>query len=170
MENVTVIDLITHTPFWVWAALVALLWLGVKRAQAREVTLSRMVFFPAIVTLLSLYGLASTWAGTPTLLGVLAGAAIGTAAAFRMEQRNPAEALPDGRLRLKGEWTSVVIVLAIFASHYVKTVAAIVSPAGAASAGFLFTMALVSALFSALLVVRTILRLRVAGIAMRAAA
>lgn len=162
MQNPSYLDIITHTPFWVWAALVAVVWLGLRRTQDRDVTVSRLALFPLIVALLAVSNLAGAGLGPATLEGFGLGLLAGGFAAVALERRNAAQRLPDGRLRIRGEWSALAVVLAIFVTRYGATVAGIVDPAMAASGGFRFATGLVSGFFCALMLVRTGLRLRVA--------
>ena len=98
----------------------------------------------------------------PRAEGLLLGALTGVYAAFVLEKRNGAIKLPDGRVRLAGEWTSLAVIVAIFLSRYVTTVIGTVDPAAAAGDGFHFVTALLSGFFSVMMLVRTGLRLRVA--------
>lgn len=162
MQQPSVFDIIAHTPTWVWAALVLVIWLGFRRAQDREVTTSRLVLFPLIVVVLALSGLVHAGMGPATLEGFGVGVLAGGFAGVALDRRNAAVRLASGRLFLKGEWTSLAVVVAIFVSRYVTTVVSTLDPATAAGGAFQFVTALVSGFFCAMMVVRTGLRLRVA--------
>lgn len=162
MHNASPLDILTHTPFWVWAALVALVWLGLRRTADREVTLSRMVLFPIIATLLALYGMAASWSGIGSGLGLLAGLSAGAFLAIAMERRNPARLVANGRLLLAGEWTSLAILVALFLTHYVDAVLGVVSPALVDSQGFRLLTTAIYGGAAANMMVRTALRLAVA--------
>jgi len=162
MQQPSFLDILTHTPGWVWGALLLVLVIGVRRMQDRDVTVSRLVVFPLIVAGLALSGLASAGFGAATLEGFVLGMVAGGAAGVALERRNAAVRLADGRLRIKGELTSLLVILAIFASHYVASVIGAIDPATAASGGFQLVTALVSGFFCTMMLVRTGLRLRVA--------
>ena len=53
--------IIENTPYWVWALLAALLWLGGSQLLARNVSLVRAMVMPVAMTGLSVYGIASAF-------------------------------------------------------------------------------------------------------------
>jgi hypothetical protein len=156
---VSIEGIITHTPVWVWLVLAGLVYLGLKRTQPRDVTLGRMLLMPIVLVGLAIYSVAGS-ALTPALFGGLAiGAMLGIAAGILQERRSPAIRLADGRMRLPGEWLSLVTVVTVFMLRYVKTVAAAVAPDLAASDGFVLATTGLSAFFTVMLVTRTVIRL-----------
>lgn len=157
----TVVEIVTHTPLWVWFVLLALVWRGLASVQPTEVGLPRLVLLPLILIALSAYTVLAGGISSAVVSGLAVGALGGVAAGLTLERRNPATAIGNGRLRLAGEWTPLVVVLAIFLSRYIRSVAAIMAPALAASAPFLILMSAISAFFSLMLLTRTVLRLRV---------
>jgi hypothetical protein len=157
----TITQIIAHTPAWVWVVLALLVWRGLKSAQPRNVGLAKLVLLPAALVLVSASGIASSGISNATIAGLVLGALAGVAAGLVLERRNPATALGNGQLRLAGEWAPLFVILAIFLTHYVGAVAAVMAPAFAASAPFLIAMAAISAFSSIMLVTRTVLRLRV---------
>ena len=53
--------IIENTPYWVWALLAGLLWLGGSQLLARNVSLVRAMVMPVAMTGLSVYGIASAF-------------------------------------------------------------------------------------------------------------
>ena len=68
MEFFMFIQIITHTPIWVWAIFVLLLWLGFKQSLPSTPGLTRITLIPLAMLGLSLYGLVSVFRSTGTLL------------------------------------------------------------------------------------------------------
>jgi hypothetical protein len=159
---VTALDIVTHTPTWVWFVFAGLVWFSLKRTQDRIVAVPRLLVFPIIVIAIEAYGLAETGLTVATGEGLLLGAVAGAGAGFLLERRNAAARLDDGRLLLKGEWTSLLLVVVIFATRYASAVIANIDPATAAGDSFHFVVALLSAFFALVMLTRTALRLRVA--------
>ena len=58
-------QILTHTPKWVFALFLALLWLGVKQMQPRNVGVGRATVLPMVMTGLSLLGVTSAFSGSP---------------------------------------------------------------------------------------------------------
>jgi hypothetical protein len=72
-----VITILRHTPWWVWALLVLVLWLGVRGLRSYQATPERLTFLPALFTALALVILARQAASPTAILVWLAGFAVG---------------------------------------------------------------------------------------------
>ena len=70
------LQIIAHTPKWVFALFAALLWLGLNQLLTRRLGLSRIALLAAGMAAFSFYGTVSAFAAVPTaLFAWLAGAA-----------------------------------------------------------------------------------------------
>ncbi|MDR3470325.1 MAG: hypothetical protein P4M09_01305 [Devosia sp.] len=156
------LDIVSHTPLWVWAVLVVLVGFGWRRTREREIGLPGLLLFPIVIVALSLSNLAGAGLPIASFAGLAIGGMLGVALGLTLERRNAPTPLGGGRLRLRGEWTSLAVVLAVFLTRYVRTVVGITHPLLAASEVFGLVTAGLSALFSLMLVTRTLLRLRIA--------
>ena len=67
------IEIVTHTPVWVWALLAYLIWAGIQAMQPRRVSVWRLMVVPAVFIVT---GLTRIWTGQSggSLLAWLAGA------------------------------------------------------------------------------------------------
>jgi hypothetical protein len=151
--------IISHTPLWAWGVLVLLVLLGLSRTREREVGLVGIVLFPVVIALLW----ASNFTALPSagqIAGLALGAMLGLAAGLALEQRYRPAPLGNGRLRLPGEWTSLVVALAIFLTRYVKAVIGATDPALARSDAFVLATTGLTSFFAAMLLTRAALRLR----------
>ena len=158
----SLVSIVSQTPGWVWLVLAGLIWLGLRRMRDREVSLGGLVLFPLVLIGLSLYGVAGSGLSPATLAGLGIGGLLGLAAGISLERRYAPMALGNGRLRLRGEWTSLAIVLVVFLSHYVQTVLGLVAPGVAASEMVRLAAAGLSGFLAMMLLTRTISRLRIA--------
>ena len=154
--------ILANTSLWVWAVLLVIVLMGLRRTRDRVVTTPRLVIMPLIILALAVSNLAGATADAVGMLGALIGLAAGVAAGASIEGRSGAERISQGVLRLRGEWVSFATVLAIFLVRYVSTVISSIDPATAAGAPYHFVTALLSAFFAALTLTRTGLRLRLA--------
>lgn len=161
-SGLSVFSIIAHTPLWAWVVLAGLVWLGIMRMKDREVGLRGLVLFPLILVALSIYNLVATGQPLAALAGAGIGGLLGAAAGLYLERRYPPVPMGDGRLRLKGEWTSLLVVLTVFIIRYVAAVTGAVDPAFAHSDGFVLVTAGLSGCFVVMLVTRTLLRVRLA--------
>ena len=70
------LQILAHTPKWVFALFAALLWLGLNQLLTRRLGLSRITLLAAGMAAFSFYGTVSAFAAVPTaLFAWLAGAA-----------------------------------------------------------------------------------------------
>jgi len=96
------------------------------------------------------------------MAGLGIGIVVGTSAGLTLESRAGTTQVSRGVVHLKGDWISLLVLLAIFAMRYATTVVSIAAPAIAASDAYHFVTALLSGFFAFLTLSRTGLRLRVA--------
>lgn len=140
---------VVGTPAWVWLLLAFVVYRGLNATLPRRVHPLSPVLLPAIMMLISVghggvpasMAVQSAW-----FLALLAGLAIGAALAARLTMS--VEAGPPARLVLPGSWTTLVLVLTIFALRYVSGAWSAIDPAGAAAAGPTFAFALCRGLLS----------------------
>jgi hypothetical protein len=161
-SGISILAIASHTPAWVWLVLAGLIWLGLARTRDREVGLRGLVLFPLLLAASAISNLIGGGLAAAMLGGLGIGALLGLAAGIALERRHSATKLDWGRVRLPGEWTSLVVVLVVFATRYAKVVIANIDPALTVSDGFEFASAAVSGFFAAMLLSRAVMRLRVA--------
>jgi hypothetical protein len=115
-----IIEILRHTPAWVWLLLAALLALGASQTRTREVTRGRLLALPLTMLALGIWSLSTLATGQPLALGAWAAAFVAALAAAR-QLRQPAGAhwsAATARLRLPGSWVPMGIIVAIFALKY----------------------------------------------------
>jgi len=120
-----IVQILQHTPAWVWMLLAALLYLGYLQSRTRAVPKARLFALPAAMVGLSLYSLSATFGATR--LGFAAWVAGGILAGllYRAFGR-PAGAsyAPDTRIyTIPGSWLPLTLMLAIFVTRYAVAVA-----------------------------------------------
>ena len=124
------IQIITHTPIWVWAIFVLLLWLGFKQSLPSTPGLTRITLIPLAMLGLSLYGLVSVFGSTGTLLmawvcpAVLAAFITVHQPAFQYTKYN----FWTQRFELPGSWVPLVLMLVIFMTKYGVAITAVIRP------------------------------------------
>jgi hypothetical protein len=122
-------QILTHTPLYVWAILAFLVYRGVHAMREREIEARRLVIIPAVMLVLSLQdigtkfglgGLAlAAWTAAAAATALLAGLAGGT--------RIAAGSAP-GTVRVRGSRVPLVMMLAVFFTKYVASVTLAVAP------------------------------------------
>lgn len=129
-------DIATGAPLWVYALLVVLIVLGLRRLRTRDMPRAGALAAPAIFVAWSLFGVYAfaRHAGAVVAVGSwLAGAIIGVLTTFVLAE--PAgQLLPDGRVRLPGSWLPLALYLGIFIVRFACGAWAAIVPAQAVMA------------------------------------
>ncbi|MGX5831656.1 DUF6622 family protein [Mesorhizobium sp. 43Arga] len=150
------VDILSHTPLWVWPLILYGLFIGWNRTRERVVSPSRLLALPALVSGLALYNLVASGISATGLLGFACGAVAGALAGTAMARRRPARLLADGRLALQGDWLPLALIVAIIIIRFARGIALGVDPALARETGFVLASAVLSGLFAAMMIARSI--------------
>jgi hypothetical protein len=124
------IQIITHTPVWVWAVLGLLVWVGLRQTLPRSVSLRRILVIPLVMVGLSLAGTVTAFGASNHAL--LAWGIAATIAVTVVMTRN----LPPGTqynawteaFHIPGSWTPLALMMAIFVTKYAVGVALAMHP------------------------------------------
>ena len=114
------IEIVRHTPYWVWLVLAAMLRRGYVLTRPQEVTLARAALLPAVFVLLSLGGVLSSFGTRPeALLCWLAGLVL---AAYETQRRGAPQGVhwqPEQQsFALPGSWMPLLLIVLVFALKY----------------------------------------------------
>lgn len=151
--------IITHTPIWVWAVFALVLYLGYQRTRDRSVALWRLLLLPLVIMVTAGSGLVG--AGLGAAPAIVVGLLVGGVSGWLMERDGATRRLPDGRLWLRGEWASLVQIVAVFIWRYAVAVLTATHPALVADSTWHLLVAFVTSALAALFLGRTAARLRV---------
>jgi uncharacterized membrane protein len=171
------IQIVLHTPLWVWGLLAGLLVLGYTQSRDREVSLARILATPVIMGGYSLWGAATTFAHSPWLgpvVTVWAVLAVGVFCAMAVGTANGRYDAATRSFRLPGSWTPMALILGIFLVKYASGVAIAMHRELATDPVFALALAAVSGVFSGLFagrtarVVKLAIRPAQAGVALQA--
>jgi hypothetical protein len=125
------LQIVLHTPGWVWGLLAALLALGVAQSRARAVHPLQLLALPLVLLGLGLSSLLPAFVSMPMLavvwlaalgLGLRAGLGLPVAATTRWDSARR-------RLQLAGSWLPLVLILIIFSLRYAAAVSLALHPA-----------------------------------------
>lgn len=113
-------QILIHTPRWVFFLFAALLALGLSQLAGRHMTLRRITVLPLVMLGLSLWGTIAAFSGQPAVL--MAWLAAG-AATFMLVQSQPVPAgtaydAASRRFAVPGSAWPLVLMMAIFATKY----------------------------------------------------
>ena len=161
--------IIQSTPYWVWALLVALVWLGASQLFARNVSLVRAMVMPVAMTGLSVAGLVTAFGNSGQAGAVLAtwlAAAAGiTAVALWLHPQAPSGTLYAGSSRsfyVPGSAMPLALILGIFLTKYFVGVELAMQPALSRDGQFAPQIATLYGLFNGLFAARSVRLLRLA--------
>lgn len=124
-------QILSHTPTWVFGLLAFLLWLGGRQLRAGQASLGRVALMPLAMTSLSIYGLVSAFGEHPmALLAWLLAVAVAMTVLLR-------RALPAGvrfdraarTFHLPGSAVPLALMMSIFFTKYVVGVLSVMHPA-----------------------------------------
>lgn len=123
--------LITHTPFWVWPLLAALVFLGLRQTLTQQASLRRITLVPLILVGLSLMGTAQAFGGQ--VLALLVWFKVAVSMAWWVQQRPLAEGtrydLASERFTLPGSWVPLGLMMGIFITKYAVGATQALNPA-----------------------------------------
>ncbi|MBZ0090898.1 MAG: hypothetical protein K8F27_01545 [Sulfuricellaceae bacterium] len=117
------VEILKHTPAWVFALFFALFALGYRQSKPRRLSPAGLFALPVAMLGYSLYG---TWSSFGIGLGSLlpwGGGILGAALLGRLLTPPPASpATEDGKIAVAGSWLPLALMMAIFFSRYALAV------------------------------------------------
>jgi len=135
------LHILANTPVYVWAILAFLVYRGMIAARERAITVKRMPVIPLLMLALALqsigtqFGLASV--GIPAWV---AGAALVVLQRWAFGGAGIKPGAAPGSLRIRGSWTPLAVMMAIFLVKYALAVALAIRPGMADNAVFAATV------------------------------
>ncbi|WP_028217510.1 DUF6622 family protein [Paraburkholderia oxyphila] len=166
-------SLLQHAPHWVWGALAALTFAGVRQSVPRRRSIRSATSLPLLVTALSFYGVASDFAHQPLALAAwaLGAAALFALATLRGAWRGVRWSPAHDSLIVPGSWLPLALYLGLFGVKFAVGVALALHPSLIDEAHFACMTGFVYGAFSGVFLARSFAMLRVAReVLMRGAA
>lgn len=123
------IQILTHTPLYVWAILAFLVYRGMAAMRDRDVEVRRLVMIPAVMLVLSLQDMNAKFGleGWALAAWTLAAAGVALAAGLAGSERVAGSSIP-GHVRVRGSALPLVMMLAVFCTKYAASVTLAVAP------------------------------------------
>lgn len=123
------IQILTHTPLYVWAILAFLVYRGMAAMRDRDVEVRRLALIPAVMLVLSLQDISTKFGldGWALAAWALAAGGVALAAGLAGSQRIAAGGVP-GHVRVRGSALPLVMMLAVFCTKYAASVTLAVAP------------------------------------------
>lgn len=144
------IQILTHTPAWVFVLFAALLWLGTRQLRAGSMPLWRVTAMPVAMVLLAVYGVVTAFG-----LGALLCWALAAVPVALLVRRRPLSAsvrydAAARRVQQPGSWVPLLLIMGIFMTKYSVGVLLALHPAYAQHLGFAWGISTLYGLFSGL--------------------
>ncbi|MDA7414837.1 hypothetical protein PGB34_00540 [Xenophilus arseniciresistens] len=149
------IQILLHTPAWVFVLFAALLWLGTRQLSASAMPLWRVTAMPVAMVMLAVYGVVTAFGHSPAGLGGLLCWALAAAAVAQAVQRRPLHEqvrydAATRRVQLPGSWVPLLLIMGIFLTKYGVGVLLALHPGYARHATFALGISTLYGLFSGL--------------------
>jgi hypothetical protein len=147
-----ILDILAHTPVWVWIVFGVLILLGLQQSRTRDVSIARATILPVVMILLSLSGVVGAFRHVPLALAAwVAGVGLSlTLAGNAVAVRGASRSTRPGHLRIPGSFLPAVLILCVFITRYSAGIALAIDPSLAANTAVAVTLSLVYGLFSGL--------------------
>ncbi|HLG49048.1 MAG TPA: alpha/beta fold hydrolase [Reyranella sp.] len=112
------LDIVLHTPLWVWPLLALVVWLGWWARRPRAVRPLRLAALPLVGIGVTVAGALHSAAPGVTLAGWLVGLLISLPVGHAVGRRRAVVRQEDGRLWIAGGWFVLAFALSIFIVRY----------------------------------------------------
>jgi len=123
------IQIVHHTPLYVWAILAFLIYRGTAAMRAREVEFRKLCIIPGAMLILSLQDIAAKFGlDGLALVAWASGAATVTALAWRLAGSRIVAGGAAGTVRVPGSRAPLVMMLAVFCTKYAASVWLAIQP------------------------------------------
>ncbi|HYD94770.1 MAG TPA: DUF6622 family protein [Noviherbaspirillum sp.] len=124
------LQLIVKTPLWVWPLFVFLVYRGVVAGADREAGVTKVFLMPLAMLGLTVQGIAAGFGAHPAAAPVwLACTVAGAAGAWlAFDDRSVVPHPERGSVALRGSWTPLALILAIFLTKYAVNAALAMRP------------------------------------------
>ena len=145
-----IVNILEHTPIWVWMLFAGLLALGLQQTRTREVSKARATILPLIMAALSFRGVLSAFGLVPVALAAwAAGVALSLYFLAPLVGVRGARWLPEtNRFVIQGSWIPVILIVGIFLTKYIAGVAMAIHPPLVADTVFAVCVSLVYGAFA----------------------
>ena len=160
------LHIVLHTPRWVFALFVLLLWLGARQLVAHDPGLNRVTLMPLAMGALSVYGLVSVFGDSPVALAGWAFAAL-IALTLVLRRLLPVTTRYDAarrRFHVAGSAVPLALMMGIFLTKYTVGVALALHPELRRQAAFGLAVPLLYGAFSGVFAARALRMWRLASV------
>ncbi|MCJ8297900.1 MAG: hypothetical protein MJK13_03050 [Pseudomonadales bacterium] len=153
-----IIEILKHTPIWVFGLLVFLLILGLQQSRDRTVKKFLILPLPVGMVFLSYFGVFSSFGLSPISTGLWLAALVSIACLFAkyFPLKGVEFSTATASFSIPGSWVPLVLMMAIFFSKYLVAFLNALHASFAMSSGFMILCCIVYGAFSGVFVGRTV--------------
>jgi hypothetical protein len=126
--STVIVEIVKHTPLWVWAVLAAITLLGLHQMRDHVIPRARLLLAPIGLGGYSLWGATAVF-GSDAAAAWLAGWALALTLNQKLQWPRDVTPLADGRFALKGSPWPLLLMWTIFALRYALAVKLVFQPA-----------------------------------------
>lgn len=122
-------QMLTHTPLFVWAILAFLILRGVLATRDRDIEPRKLFIIPAVMLAMTLQDLLLRWGfGVLPLLAWAGGALCVTLTMLASSRPRVVAGMAPGRLLLRGSCAPLAMMLVVFVAKYAAIVSSVLHP------------------------------------------
>ncbi|WP_063706920.1 DUF6622 family protein [Pseudoalteromonas gelatinilytica] len=158
-----IIEILTHTPLWVYGLFVGLIFVGWQQTRERHVKQSTLLILPLGMLALSFFGATSSFGYSLTIMllwlaGVLSSTIIGL---LLFSASSASYQAQSASFKVPGSWWPMIFIMAIFFTKYTVGVLTSIKPELFANAALVLSLAAFYGILSGTFIARAIRVLKV---------
>lgn len=115
--------ILIHTPLWVWAVLLLLLYKGIQQTRTRSIQLWQLFIFPTVFLPLIVISTINAVQPLIAIVGLVIGLTVGLFLGYVLWKDNPLIGRQQGQWQQRGSYIPLLLYLFIFVFRYVISVA-----------------------------------------------
>ena len=149
------LKILTHTPLYVWVILAFLVVRGVSARKDREMAFCKLAILPILLPLAMVAELTVKYGpGSAALPAWAAGAAVAGIATWKLSGARISAGKQAGKVLVPGSWLLLAVLMTVFLTKYVATVALLITPQLRADMLFVAPLCLMYGLCNGVLLAR----------------
>ncbi|WP_105181544.1 DUF6622 family protein [Pseudoalteromonas sp. T1lg21] len=158
-----IIEILTHTPLWVYGLFVGLIFVGWQQTRERHVKQPTLLILPLGMLALSFFGATSSFGYSLTIMllwlaGVLSSTIIGL---LLFSASSASYQAQNASFKVPGSWWPMIFIMAIFFTKYAEGVLTSIKPELFANAALVLSLATFYGILSGTFIARAIRVLKV---------
>ncbi|WP_346893642.1 hypothetical protein [uncultured Roseibium sp.] len=151
-----VVEMIKHTPLWVWGILIYVCYASYKQTRDRAARPAVMLVFPILFFLLAVVRLVRIEITGSVLEGLALGAIVAVGALLAIKPARGTTIAENGAYRIRSDYFAALLIPATFVTFYVLAVLSALDPAAKTGLAFQIVSGGVSSLSTSYMVFRVI--------------